>query len=183
MGVAHPSVSGVDSWLAHHHPDPQTRPRQDRLLHYAEAEMLVGRHVAWDRCKELAAYPLRIRASGHVPHEGAADAPPLLARLDAEPVEVPMRLRREWPEDIGDVGGERLVARERLSAPRCPNFPPSRSITIRRRDRGMRGGDPAGDPAIGAGVTQTSPRVSPMRCTVSSICGTPAARCFASGKA
>ena len=36
--------------------------------------MLVGRHVAWDRREELAAHLLRIRASGHVPHEGAADA-------------------------------------------------------------------------------------------------------------
>src|SRR5688572_23242494 len=83
------SGGGGHSRSALHDPDAESAPRQDRVLRDAEAEMLVGRHVARDRREELAAHPLRVRARGHVPHQGAAEAPPLLARLDAEPGEIP----------------------------------------------------------------------------------------------
>jgi hypothetical protein len=57
--------------------------------------MLIDRHVARGEGEELAGNPLRIGAGGYVAHEGARDAPSLLLRLDTEPGELPMRLRRE----------------------------------------------------------------------------------------
>src|SRR5215203_3302499 len=145
--------------------------------------MLVGRHVAWDRREELAAYLLRIGATGHVPHEGAADASPLLVRLDAEQARYQC-----GSAAMGARASATAVAnawkRANASAPhvaptaRDPAASRSSAVTV-----GCVGEIQQATLVIGVGVTQTSQCVRPMRSAVSSICGAPAARCPASGKA
>ena len=82
-------------WLTGHHPEPQTRVWQDRLSPHAKAEMRVDRHVPRGEGEQIASNTLRISTGRYLAHKGAADAPSLLARLDTEPAEIPMRLRGE----------------------------------------------------------------------------------------
>src|SRR5215211_5421874 len=92
--------------------------------------MLVDRYVARGEGEQLAGNTLRIGAGHHRAHEAAADAPALLVWRDAEPAEMPTGLRGERLRDFSKIGGERLVAVDRLGAPCGPDRPPARRIAL-----------------------------------------------------
>jgi hypothetical protein len=108
--------------------------------------MLVNRHVARGEGEQPAGHPLDAGAVGHLAHEGAADALPLVPRLDAEPGEMPVRLRSKRAHGAIPVGDECLEAGDRLAAPRGADLPPPRRVAILLRNREMRRREPAGDP-------------------------------------
>src|SRR5215210_9098569 len=105
-------------WWVRHHPESKTRRWQVRIQRHVEAEVLVDRHVARGEGEQPAGHPLGIGAGGHLAHEGAADALPLVPRLDTEPGEMPMRLRSKRAHGTIPVGDECLEAGDRLAAPR-----------------------------------------------------------------
>src|SRR5688500_5938318 len=108
--------------------------------------MLVDRHVARGEGEQPAGHPLRIGTGGHLAHEGAADAPALLPRFDAEPREMPMRLRRKRAHGVIPVTEKGLEAVYGLAAQRVPDLLPASRVTILLSNGGMRGREPAGDP-------------------------------------
>ncbi len=138
--------SWLDEWRVRHHPEPQTRGWQDRIQRHVEAEVLVDRHVARGEGEQPARHPFGIGAGGHLAHESAPDALSLVARLDAEPSEMPMRLRSKRPHGATPVTNKGLVAVHCLAAPRGPDPAPPGRVAILRRNGGMRGSEPAGAP-------------------------------------
>src|SRR5215218_7285114 len=100
--------------------------------------MLVDRHVPRGEGEQIAGNTLRISTGRYLAHEGAADAPSLLARLDTEPAEMPMRLRGECPRRVSEVGSERLVASDRRGAPDSLDVAPTSCVTLVLSNRGMR---------------------------------------------
>src|SRR5215212_3192837 len=108
--------------------------------------MLVDRHVARGEGEQPAGHPLSIGTGGHLAHEGAADPLSLVPRVDAEPGEMPVRLRSKRAHGAIPVTNKGLEAVHCVAAPRGPDPAPSSRVAILRRYGGMRGREPAGDP-------------------------------------
>jgi hypothetical protein len=112
---------------ADNHPEAQTGARQDRVCGDIETEMLVDGHVLWGEREQMAAYAFRISSGCHLSHERAAKSHPLMAKFDAEPVEVPICLQ-SW--HACQVGGKLLETGKRFGTPRGSDLPSASRIAI-----------------------------------------------------